>query len=43
MRPRTSFLSSLGLVFLLSPALWPATLTGTVKSPDGSAFEGARS
>src|SRR5262249_53139827 len=37
----TKFVGSLGLLFLLSPISHAATISGTVKGPDGAPFEGA--
>lgn len=41
MRSPNGSLSFLGVALLFAPALWSATISGTVKGPDGAAFEGA--
>ena len=41
MRLRTKLLPLIGLIILFGPACYTATITGTVKGPDGAPFEGA--
>src|SRR6266403_2198440 len=41
MRLRSKLLPLIGLIILFGPACYTATITGTVKGPDGAPFEGA--
>src|SRR6266571_3597528 len=41
MRLRSRLLPLIGLVIFFGPTCYPATITGTVKGPDGAPFEGA--
>src|SRR6202158_5008053 len=41
MRLHTKFLALVRLIVFLGPASYAATITGTVKGPDGAPFEGA--
>ncbi len=41
MRAQTKLLALIGLVVFLGPLCYGATITGSVKSPDGAPFEGA--
>ncbi len=41
MRPATKVLSLAGLIFSLASMVYGATISGTVKGPDGKPFKGA--
>jgi hypothetical protein len=41
MRSATKVAASIGLTVLLSPFCFAATISGTVKGPDGAPLEGA--